>query len=184
MMITTMKTITTMTMKKTEPIRPLLPVLWVLAALWILFIPPSAAAAPPSSAKPSPERAKITAIEDRIQAAFAAGDADAVAAQYTEDAYLMPPNSPSLVGRAAIADLYKRFFKDFKCALKTEIQEVEVAGDWAYVRGLLTSTVTPKDGGEPHTNHGKYLVVARRGADGVWRFARDMYSMDAPPGQQ
>ena len=89
----------------------------------------------------------------------------------------------SLVGRAAIADLYKAFFKDFRCALKTEIQEVEVAGDWAFVRGLLTSTVTPKDGGEPHTNHGKYLVVARRGTDGVWRFARDSYNMDQPPGQ-
>jgi uncharacterized protein (TIGR02246 family) len=170
---------TTMTMKKAEPVHPLAPVLWILAVLWVLFIPLSASAAPAAS----PERAKITAIEDRIQAAFAAGDAGAVAAEYTEDAYLMPPNSPSLVGRAAIADLYKAFFKDYRCALKTEIQEVEVAGDWAYVRGLLTSTVAPKDGGEPHTNHGKYLVVARRGTDGVWRFARDSYNMDQPPGQ-
>jgi uncharacterized protein (TIGR02246 family) len=179
-MITITKT-TTMTMKNTEPVQSLPPVLLVLAVLLVLSLSAPAAPAPAAA---SPERAKITAIEDRIQAAFAAGDADGVAAQYTEDAYLMPPNSPSLVGRAAIADLYRAFFKDFKCTLKTEIQEVVVAGDWAFVRGLLTSTVTPKDGSAPHTNHGKYLVVARRGADGVWRFARDSYNMDQPPGQR
>jgi uncharacterized protein (TIGR02246 family) len=135
------------------------------------------AAVPPQS-----EKAKVTAIEERINAGFAAGDADAVAAQYTEDAMLMPPSAPSLVGRAAIADSYRAFFQGFKCIVKTEPQEVEVAGDWAVLRGVLTSTVTPKAGGEPHVNHGKYIAIARRGADGVWRFSRDIYNMDSPPG--
>jgi uncharacterized protein (TIGR02246 family) len=163
-----------------KKISPALSVRAVLVVLAVLPVLPAWAAAP-APAAPSAERGKITAIEDRIQAAFAAGDADAVAAEYTEDALLMPPNSPSLVGRAAIAEVYRPAFKDLKISLKTEVQEVEVAGDWAFLRGLFTTTATPKAGGETRVNHGKYLVVARRGADGVWRFARDMYSMDARP---
>jgi uncharacterized protein (TIGR02246 family) len=141
------------------------------------------AACASAQAKKGTDREQIAAIETRIQAAFAAGDGDAVAAEYTEDAVLMPPYRPSLIGRAAIAELYRAVFKDYKCALETHVEEIEVAGDWAWLRGTMTSSVTPKAGGETHVSKGKYLVVARKGADGVWRFARDMYSSDQPPGQ-
>ena len=161
-----------MSLKKISPVLAILAVLAVLAA-------PLRAAAP----APAADLPKITAIEDRIQAAFAAGDADAVAAQYTEDAMLMGPDSPSLVGRAAIAELYRKYFKDRKINLKTEVQEAEVAGDWAFLRGVFTITVTPKAGGETIVNHGKYLAIVRRGADGVWRFSRDMFSPDQPAPQ-
>jgi len=157
-----------------------LSVLFVLAVLPVLFVLLTAQAPPAPSAPAASDREKITAIEGRIQAAFAAGDADAVAAEYTEDALLMPPDNPSQVGRAAIAAVYRAYFKDFKCSIKTEVQEVEVAGDWAFMRGLFTTVVTPKAGGPLQGGHGKYLVIARRGADGVWRFARDMFSTDSP----
>jgi len=144
--------------------------------------PPPPAAAPAKA--PSPDREKIAAIEERIQAAFAAGDAEAVAAEYTEDGMLMAPSNPSIVGRAQIADLYRAIFKQYNCTLKTEVQEAEVNGDWAFVRGVLTSTLTAKAGGETHVSHGKYIAIVRRGADGVWRFSRDIYNMDQPPGQR
>jgi uncharacterized protein (TIGR02246 family) len=151
----------------------------VLAAGAALAAAPLPVSAP---AKAPTDREKIAAIEERIQAAFAAGDAEAVAAEYTEDGMLLAPSNPSIVGRAQIADLYRAIFKDYKCTLKTEVQEAEVNGDWAFVRGVLTSTIAAKAGGEPHVSHGKYIAVVRRGADGVWRFSHDIYNTDQPPG--
>jgi uncharacterized protein (TIGR02246 family) len=165
-----------MTIMSTEPGRRRLAVLSTL-----LFLALSACA---SVQKPAgDDRARITAIEDRIRAAFAAGNAEGVAAEYTEDALLLPQGAPAVSGRAAIADLYRTVFKDYRCELETEIEEVEIAGDWAFVRGRLQSTVTPKAGGDPMVSHGKYLAIVRRGPGGVWRFARDIYNMDHPPGQ-
>ena len=165
-----------MTIMSTEPGRRRFA---VLAALLFLALSACASAQKPTGG----DRARITAIEDRIRAAFAAGNAEGVAAEYTEDALLLPQGAPAVSGRAAIADLYRTVFKDYRCELKTEIEEVEIAGDWAFVRGRLQSTVTPKAGGDPMVSRGKYLAIVRRGPGGVWRFARDIYNMDHPPGQ-
>jgi uncharacterized protein (TIGR02246 family) len=127
------------------------------------------------------DREAVAAIEDRINAAYAQGDADGVAAQYTGDAVLMGPNKPALVGRAAIADSFRPFFAAFRGELSQDIEEIEVLGDQAYMRGRLQIKVTAKKGSAKAHLHGKYLVIARRETDGVWRFARDIYNLDHPP---
>jgi ketosteroid isomerase-like protein len=93
---------------------------------------------------------------------------------------LMPFDSPSQVGRTKITAAYRAYFKVYKCDLTTENQELEIAGDWAFLRGAFTTVVTPKAGGPLQGTHGKFLIIVRRGADGVWRFSRDMFSPDSP----
>ena len=126
------------------------------------------------------DREAVAAIEDHIRAAYAIGDADGVAAQYTEDAILMGPNKPAVVGRKAIADSFRPFFAAFRGELSQDIEEVEVLGDQAYMRGRLHIKVTAKKGGAKAELHGKYIVIARRDTDGVWRFSRDIYNFDSP----
>jgi uncharacterized protein (TIGR02246 family) len=55
----------------------------------------------------------------------------------------------------------------------SEIQEVQVLGDWAYLRNRLEMTVTPPDGGGPVRRSGYTLTILRKGPDGRWRLARD-----------
>ena len=135
----------------------------------------------------------LRAVEDRIQRAFAAEDADAIAAEYTEDAVLLPPGHPSVVGRAAIAALYRDFFARFRIVLETTVEEAEAAGDLGFLRGRLRQEIHPRGGGpaiagflrrliQRRTGHltmtGKFLAVLRREADGAWRFSRDIFNAD------
>ena len=126
------------------------------------------------------DREQVEAIEQRIMSGFAAGDADAIAAQYTEDALLLPQDSPPVQGRAAIAENYRPALEEFDMRLRTRVEEVEVAGGWAWLRGRFEHTSTSKADGTVTEYKGKYLAVARRDPDGVWRFHRDAFSLDGP----
>lgn len=130
------------------------------------------------------DREAVAAIEDHIRAAYAVGDADGVAAQYTEDAVLMNPGRPAVVGRKAIADGFRPFFAAFRGELAQEIEEIEVLGDQAWMRGKIHIKITAKKGSARGEMHGKYIAIARRDTDGVWRFARDIYNYDHPTPQR
>ena len=62
---------------------------------------PAPAPAPPDTAA---DEAKLKSDVQKWMDDFNAGNADAVAAQYMEDAVLMPPNAPVATGRAAIKE--------------------------------------------------------------------------------
>jgi uncharacterized protein (TIGR02246 family) len=55
---------------------------------------------------------------------------------------------------------------------RAEVQEVEVLGDWAWIRSFIEVTMTPP-GGEPVRRSGRTLSILRQGADGRWRLFRD-----------
>lgn len=124
------------------------------------------------------ENERVRQIDERIMAAFAAGDADGVAAQYTEDALLIPPDFPTLEGRQAIAEHYRGVLKEYTVRLRAQADEVEVAGDWAWLRGRFEHVTESREGSERLSGTGRYLAVARRGADGVWRMHRDAIAND------
>ncbi|MCL5005750.1 MAG: hypothetical protein M1404_04390 [Acidobacteria bacterium] len=48
-----------------------------------------------------------------------------------------------------------------------------MAGDWAYERGNITETVTPKSG-KPLERSLKYLAILNRQADGAWKIHLDI----------
>jgi len=62
-----------------------------------------------------------------------------------------------------------------------EVEEVKVAGDWAFARGNYTYTLTPKEEGKTIKGNGKYLSILAKQADGSWKFARDCFNNNAPP---
>ena len=67
-----------------------------------------------------------------------AGDLDAVAAGYAEDAIQMPPNAPIAQGR----DNIRLWFDGFPPVTQydIDIQEIGGSGDMAYVRGAYVLT--------------------------------------------
>jgi uncharacterized protein (TIGR02246 family) len=55
---------------------------------------------------------------------------------------------------------------------RAEIREMEVCGDWAWVRNHIEIAVTPRDGDRVR-RAGYTLSIFRKSADGRWRLFRD-----------
>lgn len=62
--------------------------------------------------------------------------------------------------------------KDVRVDGTSDIRELCVLGDWAYLRNHLTITVTPP-GGTPMRRAGYTLTILRKQPDGRWLLARD-----------
>ena len=130
---------------------------------------PSAAGSDPASA--DAVRAGSRAWLDAVQR----GDWHAVAALYTNDAVVMPPGAPEVIGREAIEAFFRSFPQVVACT--TEDLDVETRGDLAFVRGRYTMTMRIE--GSDVTDAGKYLEVRKRQPDGRWLLFRDAFSSNA-----
>ena len=115
--------------------------------------------------------AAIRATSERWQTAVRAGDWEAAAAAFTEDAILRFPDA-AYEGRAAILK-YFQAQQPWGTNRTLHIDEIQGRGDMAFVAGH--STVTPEGGGAPVVV-GRYLDIRLRQADGTWLFYRDMVS--------
>ncbi len=131
------------------------------------------AAAPLSSAD---EDAIRQSAADFVTAALA-NDANALANLYAEDAVLMFPNEPAVVGRDAIRT---RLAADTYQAFTLQVSSVEGRGDLAYSRGTYTIRFQPGSEGDFIDDTGKWLVVQRK-QDGSWLNIADIYNSDEPP---
>lgn len=121
------------------------------------------------------DRQAIQATSDQFVQHILAKDWDALSQLYAEDAILMPPNQPAVVGRAAIREFNATFPPVSAFSLTNEI--IDGVGDLAYVRGRYRMTLAIE--GSP-ADSGKYLEIRRRQVDGSWKFAADIFNSDVP----
>jgi len=59
------------------------------------------------------------------------------------------------------------------------VEDIQVSGDWAFLRLSFTDSITPKAGGETTANVGKWVLIFERQADGSWRIATEIWNSDA-----
>jgi len=111
------------------------------------------------------------------EAAWNAGDIDALAALYAGDAVALPPGGEPVEGREAILS-YWRAQKEESPGATSQLETVEVHAldDVVLERGGFV--VEDADGG--HLDHGKYMVVWKRTEDG-WKIARDIWNSSMTP---
>ena len=102
--------------------------------------------------------------------AYNAADATAIAALYTPDAALLPPQSAPLVGPEAIAAHYAAAFENGASNLRAEVQEIRQHGDAAAVE--IGETLV--DLGD-RTIRGRYIHVWQLTPDTGWQLSRDFY---------
>jgi ketosteroid isomerase-like protein len=112
-------------------------------------------------------RAAIDAANAKLVADYAAGDIKALISAYTEDAVMLPPNATRLSGHE-IEAMWKSWIDARIWNLTLKATDVDSSGDLAYEIGDLTLEVPMKDA-KPTIATAKYLVVWKRGGDGVWR---------------
>jgi ketosteroid isomerase-like protein len=110
-----------------------------------------------------------------------ANDAQALGRLVTEDAVLMPPNQPAVVGRAAVIDWFAGVVKQARTTgVGIPQREVIVAGDWAIERGSFTWKVAPTAGGAPIEDRGNFLAIYQRQTDGAWKVTRNIWNSTLP----
>ncbi|WP_265569857.1 DUF4440 domain-containing protein [Sphingomicrobium nitratireducens] len=120
------------------------------------------------------EAEAIAARAEAFSAAYVAGDIDALMDFYTESAVGMPGGRRAIVGQAAL----RRYWtvpdgvevEDHE----TVSEDLRIEGDVAIDRGTYRGS--SKKDGTLRVFAGRYLVVWKRGEDGKWRMAEDMWA--------
>jgi len=125
--------------------------------------------------------AAIKSSTEEYDATLKAGDLDSWMSLYTDDAVRMPPNMPALVGKDAIRNFYQPILEQYVIDINETCEEVIVCGDWAFIRGTYTYTMTPKVGGDPSLDSGKWIALHKRQSDGSWNIYRNIFNSDLPP---
>jgi len=115
------------------------------------------------------ERA-IRALVARWLEASRAGDVAAVLELMTDDAVFMVPGREPF-GKEAFA-ASAQAMRTVHMDGTSDIRELQVLGDWAYVRNYISLTITPA-AGPPMRRAGWTLTILRKMPDGRWRLARD-----------
>lgn len=111
--------------------------------------------------------------------AYNAGDPAGLAAQYADDALLMPPGHAGVRGKDAILAF---FTADVAASQKAGVvfniapsTEVGVDGETGWESGTYTVTLNGAV-----LESGKFLSVSRK-TDGTWHYIRDTWNSDAAP---
>ena len=120
-------------------------------------------------------REEIAAANDKFMAAFNGGDTAGVAALYTQDAKVLPPNSDFVSGREATQGFWQAVQGMGIKKAKMEIVEVEACGDTAYE--VSQFTLYGAEGLE--LDKGKYIVIWKQEA-GEWKLHRDIFNSSLP----
>ena len=99
-----------------------------------------------------------------------AGDTDTVLSLMADDAVFMVAGQEPF-GKAAFATAAERM-RGMRLEGTAEVRELQVQGDLAFSRTYLQVTMTPSSG-QVVRRRGYAMTVFRKGADGLWRLARD-----------
>jgi uncharacterized protein (TIGR02246 family) len=106
-------------------------------------------------------------------------DWPALAALFSPDASMMPPNSSAVVGREAIAAWEAEFETGFRIAL--DIQQIDGRGDLAVVSGR-SCVFIPNETGGYGVDVGKFLEIRKKQSDGNWLVVSDIFNSDLAVG--
>jgi len=103
-----------------------------------------------------------------------AGDNATVLSLMSDDVVFLVAGRPPMVGKAAFAAAMRAQAGQAapKFEGKSEIREIRVLGDWAYMWTKLRVVVTPPDGSPPIARSGHTLSVLKK-ENGKWILARD-----------
>lgn len=149
---------------------------WCALSLGILLL---ASCQSPAPGLTEADRAAIQQNRDAFAKGINTKDFATPASMYADDGAVLPPNGIAVQGRQAIQKWLGEFppISDFKL----EPVDVDGRGDIAYARGNYSMTLSPP-GVAPIRDHGKWVEVWRKQADGSWKMRWDIFNSDVPAG--
>ena len=116
------------------------------------------------------EEQAIRDLVDTWLEASEKGDLTTMLNLLADDVIFMVPGKEPF-GKETFAQNYEQL-KDTKMETRSDIQEIKILGEWAWMRNFLKVTFTPPRG-ESTKHSGYILTILRKSADGRWVIARD-----------
>lgn len=135
----------------------------------------------PSAPSSADDKAAIDARREQIQAAENAGRAEDMGTAFDSALVILPPAASPIVGLTAAVDFLRNAFASTTMSVQYESLEVVVSNDLAFDRGTYKATTSPRIGGPASNDHGKYVWLLRRQADGSWKYSHIIWNSDVPP---
>ena len=127
---------------------------------------------------------QIRELVSTWMAATKSGDVDTVLSLMTDDVAFLLPGRPAMRKNEFAAALRSQASGGApKFDGTSDIQEIEVSGDWAFMWNRLKVVATPSDGGAQATRTGDTLTILRR-QGGRWLLARDANLLGPAQGRQ
>lgn len=118
----------------------------------------------------SPDERAIRDLVATWLSASQAGDTQTVLSLMADDALFMVPGREPF-GKEAFAAA-SQGMAGIRMEGSSEIRELKIFGDWAYMRSYIQVTMTPPEG-EPVRRAGYTLTILRKEPSGKWVLARD-----------
>jgi uncharacterized protein (TIGR02246 family) len=109
-------------------------------------------------------------------ATFAQGDAAGLAALYTEEGQVLPPNGDFVTGHEQLEAFWGAVFGMGVKKVAIELVELEAYGDTA----VEVSRFTMFGDEEQTLDKGKFIVVWKQDDD-QWKLHRDIFNSSMPP---
>jgi uncharacterized protein (TIGR02246 family) len=117
------------------------------------------------------DESAIRDLVDTWSTATTDRDRDTVLSLMADDVvFLVPGQKP--FGKKEFAEAFDNL-RSIGIESKSKIEELEVIGDWAFMRNHLSMTVTPEGGGAQTRRSGYTLTIFRREANRRWVLYRD-----------
>jgi len=100
---------------------------------------------------------------------------------FANDAVIIAPSGPNIVGFDAIRALYADIMKQASMTVHFATEEVAIAGDLAYERGTYTLKISDKASNKVlQETKNKHVHIFKRQPDGTWKTWRMMVNSAAP----
>jgi uncharacterized protein (TIGR02246 family) len=124
---------------------------------------------------------EIRQLVSTWMAATKAGDVEKVLSLVADDVVFLVPGQPVMRKADFAAAARAQSGKDApKFDGSSEIQEIRIIGDWAFMWTKLTVVVTPPGGAQTITRAGYTLTILRK-QSGKWLLARDANMLAPAP---
>lgn len=111
-----------------------------------------------------------------------AGDTEKVLSLMGDDAVFLVPGKPPMRGKAEFAKSQSEI-RDFHMEAESEIKEIRIFGDWAFLWSRLSVVMTPPGGQAPVRRAGHTLSILQKQGD-AWLIVRDANMLAADDGDQ
>jgi ketosteroid isomerase-like protein len=141
-------------------------------------------ASPPTEPLVEPvvdEAAAVRAVAESWDPIANAKDLDGMMRLFAAGSVRLNAGEPAVVGAEAIRADFAAGWAASDTVGSNPVDEVQVAGSWAFARGTFVDRATSHDTGEVTEERGKWVSILRKTADG-WKYQIDSWNRDAPAG--
>jgi uncharacterized protein (TIGR02246 family) len=143
----------------------------------VLFTLLSCAAKEQSQYPPAGEDIRlITQLFDSVMTTARNGDLEAYLALYADDAIWMLHDRLEDAGKEEVRPYYS-WISNYSFDQVLTLNEIQVAGDWAFVRFTADGWIIPKPGVDEEKERviSRHFTIVSRQKDESWKLARDMF---------